>query len=182
MNIKGGPGWFYGGLIVVRSAWILHGFLQAILAACVTACQLAVYTRFAARRQRVCRRSKSLIFTLAMTVFVLVLLMFAFGAMLTEAHAPLLRSPPRTIRTGPQWLENAPLVAVARRSLVNSAFPGALDLGAADRRGRASCVGARLTPWFGTRSSSLFTILLLSSYISKVNRWRRGSGESFVAA
>ena len=92
MPLKLPPGWFYGGLIVVLSAWILHGFLQAMLAACVTAiASWPLYTRFAARLpRRIGRSSKSLIFTLAMTVFVLAPLMFAFGALLTEAHALLL--------------------------------------------------------------------------------------------
>ena len=48
MTIKLPPGWVYGALIVVLSAWILHSFLQAILAACVTAiASWPLYTRFA---------------------------------------------------------------------------------------------------------------------------------------
>src|SRR4249920_4218741 len=88
IKVKLSAGWFCGALIIVLSVWILHSFLQAMLAACVTAiASWPLYTRFAARLpRRIGRSSKSLIFTLAMTVFVLVPLMFAFGALLTEAH------------------------------------------------------------------------------------------------
>ncbi len=37
MNIKLTPAWFYRALIVILSVWILHSFLAALLAACVTA-------------------------------------------------------------------------------------------------------------------------------------------------
>ena len=37
ITVKLPPGWFYATLIVVLAAWILHSFLQAMLAACVTA-------------------------------------------------------------------------------------------------------------------------------------------------
>ena len=47
MNIKVSAGWFYGALIVVLSGWILHSFLQALLAACVTAiASWPLYMRF----------------------------------------------------------------------------------------------------------------------------------------
>jgi predicted PurR-regulated permease PerM len=74
------PGWFYATLIIVLSVWILHSFLQALLAACVTAiASWPLYTRFVARLPPRMRRSaNALIFTLAITVFVLTPLMFAF--------------------------------------------------------------------------------------------------------
>ena len=37
LNIKLTPKLFYGTLIIVLSVWILQSFLQALLAACVTA-------------------------------------------------------------------------------------------------------------------------------------------------
>jgi predicted PurR-regulated permease PerM len=37
LNIKLTPKLFYGALIIVLSVWILQSFLQALLAACVTA-------------------------------------------------------------------------------------------------------------------------------------------------
>ena len=132
INMKLSTGWFYGGLIVVLSAWILHSFLQAILAACVTAiASWPLYTRFADRLpRRIGRSSKSLIFTLAMTVFVLAPLMFAFGALLTEAQALLLETAAADKKgiAVPQWLENAPLVGpwLAARWQNQLASPGAI--------------------------------------------------------
>jgi predicted PurR-regulated permease PerM len=81
MNIKLSAGWFYGGLIVILSAWILHSFLTAILAACVTAVATwPLYIRFARRvRRRVHGSAVSLVFTLAMVVFVLAPVVFALG-------------------------------------------------------------------------------------------------------
>ena len=131
MNLKVSSGWFYGGLIVILSAWILHSFFEAMLAACVTAiASWPIYTRFAARLpRRIGRGAKSLLFTLAMTVFVLVPLMFAFGALLTEAHVVLLEIAAADKKgiAVPQWLENAPLVGtwLAARWQSQLAFPGA---------------------------------------------------------
>src|SRR5512135_1588516 len=89
MNIKLSAGWFYGGLVVALSMWILHSFLTALLAASVTAvASWPLYTRFARRtRPRMRGGAVSLVFTLAMVVFVLLPLVFAFGALLTEANA-----------------------------------------------------------------------------------------------
>jgi predicted PurR-regulated permease PerM len=126
------PGWFYGTLIVVLSVWILHSFLQALLAACVIAiASWPLYTRFAAHLpSRVGRSTKSLIFTLAMTVFVLTPLMFAFGALLTETRALLIEiaAADKTGIAVPQGLENAPLIGpwAAARWHSEFAHPGAL--------------------------------------------------------
>ena len=149
MTIKLPPGGLYGGLIVVLAAWILHSFLQAILAACVTAiASWPLYTRFASRLpQRIGRNAKSLIFTLAMTVFVLAPLMYAFGALLSEAHSLLLE-----IAAADQKGITAPSVAgeraadraVARRSLATRARLSGRpsDVDTADRRGCAPYMGA----------------------------------------
>ncbi len=112
-RFKPTAGWFYGGLVVVLSAWILHSFLQALLAACVTAvASWPLYERFAALLpSRVARSAKSLIFTSLMAVFVLGPLMFALMALLTEAHA-LVVAIAAADKNGigvPQWLESVPL-------------------------------------------------------------------------
>jgi predicted PurR-regulated permease PerM len=126
------PGWFYGTLIVVLSVWILHSFLQALLAACVTAiASWPLYKRFAARLpSRIGRSAKSLIFTLAMTVFVLTPLMFAFGALLIETRTLLLEigAADKTGIAVPQGLENVPLIGpwAAARWHSELAYPGAL--------------------------------------------------------
>jgi predicted PurR-regulated permease PerM len=126
------PGWVYVTVIVVLSVWILHSFLQALLAACVTAiASWPLYTRFAARLpSRMGRSTRSLIFTLAMTVFVLTPLMFAVGALLTETRALLLEiaAADKTGIEVPQGLENAPLIGpwAAARWHSELAHPGAL--------------------------------------------------------
>src|ERR1700681_4074721 len=92
MNIKLSAGWFYGALIVILSVWILHSFLEALLAACVTAvASWPLYTRFARRLpRRIGRSAVSVTFTLAVVVFVLAPVVFAFGALLTEANTLIL--------------------------------------------------------------------------------------------
>ena len=112
-NIKVSARWFYGGLIVVLAGWILHSFLQALLAACVTAiASWPLYRRFSALLPRTGRSTRSLIFTCAMTAFVLVPLLFAFGALLTEAHTLLVEIAAADKKgiAVPRGLENVPLI------------------------------------------------------------------------
>jgi predicted PurR-regulated permease PerM len=134
MNIRLTAGWFYGALIVALSVWILHSFLTALLAGCVTAvASWPLYARFARRMPRRMHRSAvSLAFTLAMTVFVLAPLMFAFSAMLTEANALLLEIAAAD-KTGigvPLWLEHVPLLGpwMAARWQSELAHAGAMSL------------------------------------------------------
>jgi predicted PurR-regulated permease PerM len=132
MHVRLPPGWFYATLIVVLSVWILHSFLHALLAACVTAiASWPLYTRVAAHLpSRLGRSTKSLIFTLAMTVFVLTPLMLAFGALLTEARALLLEiaAADKIGIAVPQGLENVPLIGpwAAARWHSELVHPGAL--------------------------------------------------------
>jgi predicted PurR-regulated permease PerM len=132
MQVRLPPGWFYVMLIVILSVWILHSFLQALLAACVTAiASWPLYRQFSARLPtRIGRSAKSLMFTLAMTVFVLTPLMFALGALLTETRALLLEiaAADKTGIAVPQGLENAPLIGpwAAARWHNELAHPGAL--------------------------------------------------------
>jgi predicted PurR-regulated permease PerM len=134
MNIKLTAGWFYGALIIALSVWILHGFLTALLAACVTAiASWPLYLRFASRLpRRMGRSAVSLAFTLAMAVFVLVPLVFAFGAVLTEANA-LVREIAAADKSGigvPDWLGRVPLVGawMAARWQSDLAPAGAVSL------------------------------------------------------
>ena len=132
MNVRLPPGWLYVALIVVLSVWILHSFLQALLAACVTAvASWPLYTRFAARLpRRMSRGAKSLIFTLLMSAFVLAPLTFAFGALLSETRTLLLEiaSADKNGIATPSWLENAPLIGpwAATRWQSDLSHPGAL--------------------------------------------------------
>ncbi|MET0218837.1 MAG: AI-2E family transporter [Burkholderiales bacterium] len=134
MKVKLTAGWFYAALIIALSVWILHSFLEALLAACVTAiASWPLYRRFAARLpRRMARSAISLIFTLAMTVFVLAPLMFALGALLTEGHALLLgiAAADKEGIAAPQWLENVPLAGPWLTATWQNelAHPGALSV------------------------------------------------------
>jgi predicted PurR-regulated permease PerM len=104
------PGSFTRALIIVLAVWILHGFVQAMLAACVTAvASWPLYTRFAARMPvRLRRTATPLLFTCLMVVFVLAPLVFAFGALLGEAHTLILEIAAADQRgiALPHWLES----------------------------------------------------------------------------
>jgi len=114
MNVKLTAGWFYGAAVIGLSLWILHSFLTALLAACVTAiASWPLYTRFASRMpRRMGRSAVSLGFTLAMTLFVLAPMIVAFGAVLGEVNA-LLAEIAAADKYGigvPDWLGKVPLV------------------------------------------------------------------------
>ena len=130
MKINLTAGWIYGGLIVVLSAWILHSYCEALLAAGVTAiASWPLYRRFTAWTPRWMGRSAaSVVFTCLMVVFVLAPLVFAFGALLTEVHALLLgiAAVDETGFTLPHWLESTPWLADAWENHVAS--PGALRM------------------------------------------------------
>ena len=50
MNIKLAPGWLYRAAIVAVAVWVLHSFVEALLAACVAAiASWPLYKRFASR-------------------------------------------------------------------------------------------------------------------------------------
>jgi len=113
------------------AGWILHSFLQALLAACVAAiASWPLYTRFAALLPRTRRSTRSLIFTCAVTVFVLVPLLFAFGALLTETQTLVAEIAAADMKgmAAPSGLENVPLIGswLAARWQSELGYPGAL--------------------------------------------------------
>jgi predicted PurR-regulated permease PerM len=134
MNFKITGDRFYGALILVLSAWILHSFLLPLLVACVTAiASWPLYRQFAARLpRRLPPSATSLIFTSLMTVFVLAPLMFALGALLVEAQALLLAIAAADEKgiAAPHWVETLPLVGpwMASRWQSEFAHPGALSV------------------------------------------------------
>ena len=91
MNLKLTPGRLLAAAIVVLSVWIVHGFIEALLVACVTAiASWPLYTAFRARLPRNMGQSAgAVIFTVAITVFLLAPLVFACCALLGEAHTLL---------------------------------------------------------------------------------------------
>lgn len=169
MNIKLIPGWFYAGLIIALSAWILHSFLQALLAACVTAIATwPLYRRFAAHvPRRAGGSATSLMFTLVMTVFVLAPLVFAFGALLTEAQALILEiaAADKAGIAVPHGLENLPLIGpwMASRWQHELAYPGALAVWTQRADPAALVATAQSLGQFMARHAFIvgFTILVL---------------------
>jgi predicted PurR-regulated permease PerM len=114
MDLRLTAGSLCSALVIGLAAWVLHGFIEALLAACVIAvASWPLYRWFAARMpRRVKRTTTSLIFTSLIALFVLAPLMFAFAALVTEAHATLLAIA-ATDQKGiapPRWFATAPLV------------------------------------------------------------------------
>ena len=169
MNVRLPAGWLYATLIIVLACWILHSFLQALLAACVTAiASWPLYTRFAARLpRRMARAAKSMLFTLAMTVFVLAPLMFAFGALVIETRALLVEiaAADKTGIAAPSWLDDAPLIGpwAAARWQSGLAHPGALLRWTQRADAAALLAWAQSLGQFMVRHAFIigFTILLL---------------------
>lgn len=128
MTARTTTGWIHDGLIVALSAWVLHSYGEALLAASVTAiASWPLYRRFTARVPRWMGRSAaSLGFTCLMIVFVLAPLVFAFGALLTEvrALALVIATADKTGIAAPHGLENVPWLAGLWDSYL--ARPGAL--------------------------------------------------------
>jgi predicted PurR-regulated permease PerM len=169
MKARPTAGSIYAALIIVLSAWVLHSFLEALLAACVTAiASWPLYRKFAAcLPPRTARSVAPLVFTAVMTVFVLAPLMFALGALLTEAHALLLEiaAADREGIAIPLWLQDVPaagpwLVASWESRL---AGPGALSTWLQRTDPAALMAGANSLGHFVARHLLivLFTILVL---------------------
>jgi len=168
-KIKPDVGWFGAALIAILCAWILHNFLQALLAACVTAiASWPLYRRFAAGVPwRFTRSTTALIFTCLMTMFVLVPIVFAFGALATQTHALLVEIAAADKRgiAAPGWLETLPLIGpwAAARWQDQLARPGAL-LSWTQRTDPSALLGwAHSLGQFMVRHAFIigFTILLL---------------------
>ncbi|MFO1312989.1 MAG: AI-2E family transporter [Burkholderiales bacterium] len=169
MNIRLSSGWWYRAAVVVATAWVVHGFVQALLAACVTAvASWPLYRRFSARAApHVGRHAAAVLFTLAMVVFVLAPMVFAFGALLTQAHALLLEvaAADRTGITAPSWLADLPLVGpwAAARWQHELAHPGALMMWTQRTEPAALLAWAQSLGQFMGRHALIvgFTVLLL---------------------
>lgn len=162
-------GWFCGALIIVLSVWVLHSFLQALLAACVTAiASWPLYRRFmASLPRRINPTSGSLIFTLMISLFVLGPMMFAFGALLTEAHALLLEIAAAGEKgiPVPPWLHHVPLaglwVGLWESKL---AHPGALQVWTQQTDPAAILNFGRSTGQFMARHIVIITFTILVSF------------------
>jgi predicted PurR-regulated permease PerM len=124
--------WFYNALVAVLAVWILHSFVEALLAASVIAiASWPLYMRFVNRvGPRLPRGAASLIFTSVITVFVLAPMVFAFVALFTEAQVLLsdIAAADQRGISAPQWLGDLPLVGswLAGRWESQLGHPGAL--------------------------------------------------------
>jgi predicted PurR-regulated permease PerM len=133
MNLELTPGRMLAAAVVALSFWIVHGLVEAVLAAGVTA--IASWPLYAAYRERLPRgvgkSGGAAIFTFAITVFVLAPMVFACWALLGETQT-LLQGLAAADGTGlglPSWLAAAPVVgpwlAARRQQLVP---PGAVPM------------------------------------------------------
>jgi predicted PurR-regulated permease PerM len=128
------PEAFARALVFVLAVWVLHRFVEAMLAACITAvASWPMYMRFAKRMpQRLRGSAAPLAFTGLMIAFVLAPTVFAVGALLGEAHALLQEIAAADQRgiTLPRWLQRLPLVGpwLIARWQGELAHPGTLML------------------------------------------------------
>ena len=178
MNLKLTPGSVFGALAIALALWVLHGFFLPVLVGCVTAlASWPLYTQFAAHlHPRLARSTVALLFTMLVVAFVLAPLMFAFGAMLTEAHALLaeLRAADRTGLAVPSWLDGLPLAGpwLASRWQGELAHPGAL-LAWAQRADAAALFG-----WAQSLSHFVARQILVVSFSALVLFFLYEEGES----
>lgn len=170
MNFELTPGRLLAAAIVVLSVWIVHGFIEAVLAACVTAiASWPLYAAFRARLPRgVGKGAGAAIFTGAITVFVLAPLVFACWALLVEAHSLLLGLAAADSRglVVPEWLATTPVVGpwLAARWQGQLAQPGALRVLTQHADPAAVLGWAQSLGQFTARHALIvgFTILLLA--------------------
>src|SRR5215831_12634598 len=89
MNSRITPARIYAAVILVAAAWVLHGFVQSVLAAAAAAiASWPLYERFTARLHPSMHGvAGASIFTVVITVFVLGPMLFAAWALFSEAQA-----------------------------------------------------------------------------------------------
>ena len=114
MNLKLNAGRLLAATVVLLSAWIVHGFLEAMAAACVIA--VATWPLYARLRRCMPPRlgigAAALSFTIAITVFVLAPLVFACTALVGEVRALLISLAGGGLQgiAVPPWLSALPLI------------------------------------------------------------------------
>ena len=184
MKNKLAAGWAYGALIVLLALWTLHGFVEALLAACVTAVATwPLYGRFAGSMPARMRESGApLAFTTLMALFVIAPMLFAFGALVAEGHALLLElaAADRKGIAVPGWLEHLPLAGpwLVERWQAELAHPGALSLWIRRADASALLAGAQSLGHFMARQAYIigFAILVLFFLYQRGNSLARGLG------
>ena len=156
-------------LIFLVAAWVLRGFLEALLASSVIAvASWPLYRAFDARMpRRLPRAARSAIFVTLIATFVLVPLMLALVALVAEAHATLLALSEADRRGigAPAWLAHIPLAGpwLQARWLHDLARPGALSVWVEQADPAALLSWAKSLGQFTLRHLFIvaFTVLLL---------------------
>ncbi len=126
--------WLWAALVVVLSAWILRSFFEPLVWASVIAVATwPIYRRFAQRLpERVASNVTPLLFTVLVSLFVLGPLVFAFGALVSEAHRWIdqIVIADKTGLATPAWLETLPLVGakLAERWQAQLGSPGGMSV------------------------------------------------------
>jgi len=169
MNFRPTARSLYSTLVIAVAAWVLHGFVEAMLAACVIAvASWPLYRRFSARMPRgMDRAATSLVFTSLIALFVLAPLTFAFAALVTETHATMLSiaAADQNGMMPPSWLVTVPLAGpwLAARWTSKLGEPGALAQWAEHADPAAFLSWAQSLGQFTVRHVFivLFTILLV---------------------
>jgi len=108
------PRWLWAALVVLLSGWVLRSFFEPLAWASVIAVATwPIYRRFAQHLPgRVASNVSPLLFTVLVSLFVLGPMVFAFGAMVSEAHRWIdqIVVADKTGLASPAWLESVPLV------------------------------------------------------------------------
>jgi predicted PurR-regulated permease PerM len=171
MNIKLSSGWWCRAAVIAVAVWILHSFVQALLAASVAAiASWPLYKRFSARAApRVGSSGTALLFTFAMVVFVLApydpgLWSVAHGGLRT-ARRRRRSGPDRHHRTG--WLRDVPLIGpwVAARWQHELAHPGALMMWTQRTDSTALLAWAQSLGGFMARHALIVTFAVLLLFV-----------------
>jgi predicted PurR-regulated permease PerM len=134
MRLNFNPRWLWAALVVLLSGWILRSFFQPLVwASIIAVATWPIYRRFAQRLPvRALANATPLLFTLLVSLFVLGPLVFAFGALVSEAHRWIdqIAIADKTGLASPAWLETLPLVGdkLAERWQEQLGTPGGMSV------------------------------------------------------
>jgi predicted PurR-regulated permease PerM len=161
--------WLGAALIVVLSAWVLRSFFEPLAWASVIAVATwPIYRRFAQRLPgRMASNVTPLLFTVLVSLFALGPMVFAFGALVSEAHRWIdqIVIADKTGLASPAWLETLPLVGakLADRWQAQLGTPGGMSVWLQRADTSAALGWAQTLGQFIAHHSFIivFTILLL---------------------
>jgi len=134
MRLNFNPRWLWAALVVLLSGWILRSFFQPLVwASIIAVATWPIYRRFAQRLPaRVVSNVTPLLFTVLVSLFVLGPLVFAFDALVSEAHRWIdqIVIADKTGLASPAWLQTLPLVGakLAERWQEQLGTPGGMSV------------------------------------------------------